>query len=305
MPLSTTAGRLHKTGENMEYYVIKFRKNNAVHLVKPEGILLAPESFAVVETEHGVDYGQFLKSCVKNDIDEKTVTSKVLRAATDDDKAKIPEISEVELKAYAVCKEKAREKKLEMKLVTVKSVFDRSKIIFYFVAENRIDFRELVRDLAAVFRTRIEMRQIGVRDESRMLGGYGTCGRPLCCMHQSGEFAPVSIRMAKEQNLNLNSLKISGICGRLLCCLSYEFQTYAELNVGLPEAGADISIAGRMFHVLSIDTLRQVIRLNHEGRFIEIKREDITNDNGRFSVSAEVFERIIHQDEQHPEEEED
>jgi cell fate regulator YaaT (PSP1 superfamily) len=281
----------------MELYIVKFRKNNAVYIIKPEGIFILPGSKVIAETEHGIDLGLMLKSCIKPDIDEKEVKGKIIRLANEEDVARLPELEELEKKAYAVCKEKYREKKLDMKLVSVKGLFDRTKIIFYFVAENRIDFRELVRDLAAVFRTRIEMRQIGVRDESRMIGGYGSCGRPLCCMHQSGEFAPVSIRMAKEQNLNLNSLKISGICGRLLCCLSYEFAVYAELNVGLPEAGADISISGRNFHVLSVDTLGQAIRLNHDGRYIEVKREDLICENGHYSITADVIDRIIHQEE--------
>jgi cell fate regulator YaaT (PSP1 superfamily) len=284
----------------MELFTIKFRKNNAVYLIKPEGLFVLPGSKCIAETEHGVDLGIVLKTGLNKEIDEKEVKGHLIRLATEDDILKLPELEDIEKKAFAACKEKYKEKNLDMKLVTVKSLFDRTKIIFYFVAENRIDFRELVRELASIFRTRIEMRQIGVRDESRMIGGYGSCGRSLCCMHQSGEFAPVSIRMAKEQNLNLNSLKISGICGRLLCCLSYEYATYAEMNVGLPEAGADITISGKILHVQSVDTLAQSIRLNHAGHIIEVKKDDLICENGHFSILPDVIERIIHQDDHDP-----
>jgi cell fate regulator YaaT (PSP1 superfamily) len=281
----------------MEITSVKFRKNNAVYILRTEGIAAPAGSDCVAETEHGIDYGSVLSTVTRDDIDAKEIKGKLLRVATDEDKSKIAEIEDTEKKAFVACRDKHREKKLDMKLVNVKCLFDKSKIIFYFVAENRIDFRELVRDLASVFRTRIEMRQIGVRDEARMIGGYGSCGRHLCCGHMSGEFAPVSIRMAKEQNLNLNSLKISGICGRLLCCLSYECDTYAELNVGLPEPGADITIAGKLFHVQAVDTLKQAIRLNHSGHIIEVKKEDLTCENNRYSISQEVIDKIRHQDE--------
>ena len=289
----------------MELTTVKFRINNAVHLIRTEGILALAGTDVIAETEHGVDIGVVLNSVVKSGIDEKEIKGKLLRVATEEDMSKLPEIEELEKKAFGVCRDKHKEKKLDMKLVNVKCLFDRTKIIFYFVAENRIDFRELVRDLASVFRTRIEMRQIGVRDESRQIGGYGSCGRTLCCMHMSGEFAPVSIKMAKEQNLNLNSLKISGICGRLLCCLSYEYQTYAELNVGLPEAGSDITVGARNYHVQSIDTLAQAVRFNYEGRIIEVKKDDIVVDNGKYSITPEVIDRITHQEEHDPFDDED
>ena len=286
----------------MEISSVKFRKNNAVYIVKAEGITAPAGTLCIAETEHGVDIGTLLKTVTRDNVDEKEIKGKLVRLATPDDKSKIAELDDIEKKAFVSCRDKHKEKKLEMKLVNVKCLFDRSKIIFYFVAENRIDFRELVRELASIYRTRIEMRQIGVRDESRMLGGFGSCGRHLCCGHMSGEFAPVSIKMAKEQNLNLNSLKISGICGRLLCCLSYECETYAELNVGLPEPGADITIAGKSFHVQAVDTLRQSIRLNHMGHIIEVKKEDLICENNRYSITQEVIDRILHQDDHEPEE---
>ena len=281
----------------MECTTVKFRKNSSVYLLKTDHLFIDPGLSVVAETDHGIDLGTVLCTRIHSGIEEKDIHGKLLRIATEDDLKKVPEIEEIEHHAFDECRKKHKEKKLDMKLVNVKCLFDRTKIIFYFVAENRIDFRELVRDLAAIFRTRIEMRQIGVRDESRMAEGYGSCGRALCCMHTSGEFAPVSIKMAKEQNLNLNSLKISGICGRLLCCLSYEFETYAELNVGLPEAGAEITIAGKSFHVQAIDTLRQSIRFNHEGRFVEVKKADLIVQSGKFSIAPDVFERLMHQEE--------
>ena len=287
----------------MELTSVKFRKNNAVYILRTEGIAAIPGSSVIAETEHGTDIGMVLSTSERTDIEEKEIKGKLIRTANAEDDEKAKELDELEKKAFEACKEKYKEKKLDMKLVNVKCLFDKTKIIFYFVAENRIDFRELVRDLASVFRTRIEMRQIGVRDEARMIGGYGSCGRHLCCGHMSGEFAPVSIRMAKDQNLNLNSLKISGICGRLLCCLSYECDTYAELNVGLPEPGADITIAGKSFHVQAVDTLRQAIRLNHEGHIIEVKKADLICENNRYSITKEVIERILHQDDHEPEEE--
>ncbi|MGL4368491.1 MAG: PSP1 domain-containing protein, partial [Spirochaetota bacterium] len=231
----------------MELSSVKFRKNNAVYILRTDGVPVQKGGKCVAETEHGIDMGLVLNVADRTGVDDKEIKGKILRVATEEDIAKTVELSELEQKAFETCRGKYKEKKLDMKLVNVKCLFDKTKIIFYFVAENRIDFRELVRDLAAIFRTRIEMRQIGVRDEARMIGGFGSCGRHLCCGHMSGEFAPVSIRMAKDQNLNLNSLKISGICGRLLCCLSYECDTYSELNVGLPEAGADITVAGKSF----------------------------------------------------------
>jgi cell fate regulator YaaT (PSP1 superfamily) len=293
-------GRIRRLRIYMEFTTVKFRKNNAVYLIKTDHLFVLNGSKVIAETEHGLDLGIILKSGMNLSIDEKEIKGRLIRVANSEDVAKLPELDELEKKAFVICRDKHHEKKLEMKLVNVKCLFDRTKIIFYFVAENRIDFRELVRDLASVFRTRIEMRQIGVRDESRMIGGYGSCGRPLCCMHMSGEFAPVSIRMAKEQNLNLNSLKISGICGRLLCCLSYEYQTYSELNVGLPEAGTELNVAGHVCHVQSVDTLAQAIRFSHEGRIIEASKDDLVCENGHYSITADVLEKITHHEEHDP-----
>ena len=190
-----------------------------------------------------------------------------------------------------------------MKLVNVKSLFDRTKIIFYFVSENRIDFRELVRDLASIFRTRIEMRQIGVRDESRMIEGYGPCGQPLCCTKFQGNFAPVSIKMAKEQNLNLNSLKISGICGRLLCCLEYEYQVYNELNQTLPSQGSKVNIADKSVYVEAVDTLKETIRVKFNDAHINVHRNDLVPEGNTYRVKESFIKNLNRQHEEEPAEE--
>ncbi len=267
-----------------------------------------PNCLYIVETEHGTDIGQSL-GCQKNiqnkEIDKK---GKLLREANDEDKKIITEIESIEKNAFNVCKEKIKKRKLEMKLVSVKCLFDKTKIIFYFVAENRIDFRDLVKDLAAVFRTRIEMRQIGVRDETRLCGGHGLCGRELCCVYLKEEFDPVSIKMAKEQNLNLNSLKISGMCGRLLCCLAYEYDVYKELNTQIPKTDTKIKVGAKTLIVRSTDPLRGTIRLVYDDNYIEVSKDDIKKENNHYSINEEILKRISNsngKEEQEEEEEEE
>ncbi|MBN2436864.1 MAG: stage 0 sporulation protein [Spirochaetes bacterium] len=282
----------------MEYTCLKMRKNDVIEFVESNNIFLKAGSVCIAETEHGTDMGTVLEIRKRIDIDPAHVKGKVLRAAEKEDYLELPKIEEMENKAFESCRQKAKEKKLEMKLVGVKAVFDKTKIIFYFVAENRIDFRELVRDLAAVYRTRIEMRQIGVRDESRMIGGFGPCGRSLCCTKFQGNFAPVSIKMAKEQNLNLNSLKISGTCGRLLCCLDYEYEVYNMLNSELPQQGTKIKIRNQEYTVESVDTLKESVRIYFEGAFLSIKKRELSYNGKSYSVTNEVIERITHHDEE-------
>jgi Uncharacterized homolog of PSP1 len=168
---------------------------------------------------------------------------------------------------------------------------------FYFVAENRIDFRELVRELAAVFRTRIEMRQIGVRDEARIVGGYGPCGKPMCCLYQREEFEPVSIKMAKEQNLNLNSMKISGMCGRLLCCLGFEYNTYRELNETMPAIDSVIVAKDKFFKVVSVNTLKETVMIKEGDRFLNIKTRDMELKDGKHKIKDELVEELFRIDE--------
>ncbi|HQQ52165.1 MAG TPA: regulatory iron-sulfur-containing complex subunit RicT, partial [Spirochaetota bacterium] len=233
----------------MDITGVKLRCSQQIYHVYTNNLFARRNSLCVVETEHGIDIGRVFKKILCQPDESLKVTGKLLRLATAEDLATLPQIEALEDRAFQICKEKIKEKKLEMKLIMVKSLFDKTKIIFYFVADGRIDFRELVRDLAAVFKTRIEMRQIGVRDEARMCGGYGTCGRQLCCVNLKEEFEPVSIKMAKDQNMNLHSLKISGMCGRLLCCLGYEFHIYREINESLHGPGTQFVIENIQFTV--------------------------------------------------------
>lgn len=206
---------------------VRFKKAGKVYYFDPDGIKLLQDDFAIVETARGIEFGQVVVG-PKDVPDGELVLplKKVLRKATNEDIKQVEENRKKESKALEICQQKVLAHNLPMKLVGVEYTFDAGKIIFYFTAEGRVDFRELVKDLAAVFRTRIELRQIGVRDEAKMLGGLGPCGRGLCCATFLGDFEPVSIRMAKDQNLSLNPTKISGICGRLMCCLKYETDTY-------------------------------------------------------------------------------
>ncbi len=218
---------------------IRFKPVGKIYYFNPEDIELSNGDGVIVETTRGIEYGTVVLSA--KEIDEKEFNmpiKSILRKATDSDFATAEDNKKKAKEAFSICLEKIAENKLEMNLVDVEYTFDRSKVLFYFTADGRVDFRQLVKDLAAVFRTRIELRQIGVRDESKLLGGFGICGRPLCCSQFLGDFEPVSIKMAKEQSLSLNPTKISGTCGRLMCCLKYEQDTYEELLKKAPNVGA-------------------------------------------------------------------
>ena len=206
---------------------IRFKRAGKIYYFSPGEYDLAKGDHAIVETARGIEYGEVV--IPRQEVEEGKIVSPlktVIRKATEADTRKVEETHRKEKEAFVICEKKIAARKLDMHLVNVEYTFDVGKIIFYFTADGRIDFRELVKDLAAVFRTRIELRQIGVRDEAKMLRGIGCCGRPLCCATFLGDFEPVSIKMAKEQNLSLNPTKISGICGRLLCCLKYESDLY-------------------------------------------------------------------------------
>jgi len=279
---------------NMEVSAVKLRNSYQINYVDTNNLFVNQNALCVVETEHGVDIGNVFK-CRRYQCDGAVeVKGKLLRMITPEDLKQIPEIEALERNAFEKCREKAKAKKLDMKLISVKCLFDRTKIIFYFVAENRIDFRELVRELASIFRTRIEMRQIGVRDEARLVGGYGPCGKQLCCVHQSEDFEPVSIKMAKEQNLNLNSLKISGMCGRLLCCLGYEYKLYKEINKDMPEPGAQIQAGENTYVVTSVDTLKESIRMRHKERTVEILKSDLDINGDNYILKKEIVTKIEH-----------
>ena len=218
---------------------IRFKEVGKIYCFDPKGETLTPGQYVIVETARGVECGQVATGNEMVDEDKIVAPLKpIVRLATDDDIKKVAENKEKEKSAFTICEEKIAKHGLEMKLTDVEYTFDGSKILFYFTADGRVDFRELVKDLAAVFKTRIELRQIGVRDEAKMLGGIGICGRPFCCNAYMGEFQPVSIKMAKEQGLSLNPTKISGACGRLMCCLKYEQEAYEHLAKITPKAGA-------------------------------------------------------------------
>ncbi|GAB6159183.1 stage 0 sporulation family protein [Desulfotomaculum varum] len=239
---------------------VRFRKAGKVYYFDPAELSLDKGDHVVVETTRGIEYGEVVVA-PRQVPDEEVVAplKQVLRKATEEDDRLVEANREKEKKAYQVALEKIAHHQLPMKLISVEQTFDGSKIIFYFTADGRIDFRELVKDLAAVFRTRIELRQIGVRDEAKMVGGLGCCGRELCCASWLADFAPVSIRMAKEQNLSLNPTKISGICGRLMCCLKYENDVYEEAKAGYPEVGTQVAAPEGDGKIIAINIFRQTV----------------------------------------------
>ena len=268
---------------------VRFKQAGKIYYFSPGSLKLAQDDDVIVETSRGVEYG--LVVIAPRDVEDSAVVlplKAVQRKATTADRAKVAENERKETEAFKICEKKIAAHKLPMKLVEVEYTFDVNKIIFYFTADGRIDFRELVKDLAAVFRTRIELRQIGVRDEAKLMGGIGCCGRPLCCATFLGDFEPVSIRMAKEQNLSLNPTKISGICGRLMCCLKYENDCYCgqchkKPKIQPPKQG------GR---VVSVEGEGKVISLNQQRR-----TATILLDNRKTIVAS--WEDVIEKDDEH------
>lgn len=253
---------------------VRFRNGGKVYYFDPAGVDFKREDQVIVETVRGVEIGTVL--LVDKEISDDEVPGpikKIMRKATEEDKKKAIKNLEKEKEAMKICEEKIAKRELEMKLVGAEYTFDNNKLIFYFTADGRIDFRELVKDLAAVFHTRIELRQIGVRDETKLMGGIGICGRELCCKSYLADFVPVSIKMAKEQNLSLNPTKISGLCGRLMCCLKNEQETYEYLNSRLPGINDIVTtLDGVKGKVLSVNVLRQTARvLFEEGDDKEVK----------------------------------
>ena len=242
---------------------VRFRRAGKIYYFDPKQLKMLAGDHVIVETARGVEYGTVVTP-PKEVTDDKVVQplKTVIRVATPEDDRIEEKNREKEREAYKVCLEKIEKHGLEMKLVEAEYTFDNNKLLFYFTADGRIDFRELVKDLAGVFRTRIELRQIGVRDETKILGGIGICGRPLCCNTFLSEFAPVSIKMAKEQNLSLNPAKISGVCGRLMCCLKNEEETYEYLNSRLPNVGDRVTtLDGLKGEVQSVSVLRQLVKV--------------------------------------------
>ena len=246
---------------------IKFKKPGKMYYFDPQDLELEVGTKVIVETALGDEYGEIMIGNKK--INEENITSplkKVIRIATDKDTKSYEEYKKKEPDALKKCQEKIEKHGLDMKLVDAEYKFDGSKLIFYFTADGRIDFRELVKDLASVFRTRIELRQIGVRDEIRRIGGNGPCGRELCCCSFLGNFETVSIKMAKEQNISLNPAKISGNCGRLMCCLKYEQEVYEEKLKRLPKVGAIVKTEDGEGEVCGVETLKEIIKVKfHDG----------------------------------------
>lgn len=242
---------------------VRFRAAGKIYYFDPSGKEIKPGDRVIVETARGVEYGHVVLG--NREVDESKVVlplKPVIRMATKEDTAIETKNKEKEKEAFKICKEKIAKHNLEMKLIDAEYTFDNNKLLFYFTADGRIDFRELVKDLASVFKTRIELRQVGVRDETKIMGGIGICGRPLCCHSYLSEFIPVSIKMAKEQNLSLNPTKISGVCGRLMCCLKNEEETYEVLNSRLPGIGDYVTtIDGLKGEVHSFNVLRQLVKV--------------------------------------------
>lgn len=242
---------------------VRFRTAGKVYFFAPGKLQIEQGSHVIVETARGVEYGWVVTG--PKDVKEEEVVQplkSVIRIATDQDRRTVEKNKEKEREAFQICQEKIQKHGLEMKLIDVEYTFDNNKVLFYFTADGRIDFRDLVKDLASVFRTRIELRQIGVRDETKIRGGIGICGRSLCCSTYLAEFSAVSIRMAKEQNLSLNPTKISGVCGRLMCCLTNEQEIYEELNNHLPSVGDSVTTSdGLKGTVHSLSILRKLVKV--------------------------------------------
>jgi len=241
---------------------VRFKKAGKVYYFDPDGIWPRPGDNVIVETARGVEFGEVVTgSRTVNDAQIVAPLKKVIRIANEEDTRRAENNEKREKEAFRICQERIARHKLDMKLVSVEYTFDNNKIIFYFTANGRVDFRDLVKDLASVFKIRIELRQIGVRDEAKMLGGLGSCGRPICCGAFLGDFQPVSIKMAKEQNLSLNPTKISGQCGRLMCCLKYEQQNYEQVLKRLPRVGKDIVTPDGVGVITEINCIKETVKV--------------------------------------------
>lgn len=267
---------------------IRFKKAGKIYFFDPGDLLVQKDDFVIVETVRGVEFGKVVTA--RKQVGEHDVVlplKKVLRIADQKDRMTVEENKEAAKEAYDVCCGKVAEHQLDMKLVDVEYTFDRNKVIFYFTADGRVDFRELVKDLAAIFRTRIELRQIGVRDEAKMLGGIGPCGRMLCCSTFLGDFDPVSIKMAKDQNLSLNPTKISGLCGRLMCCLKYENDEYETAKQQLPDLGEMIQTPHGSGKVVGLNILERILQVELAGqdRVLEYTLDEVLKE-GAVSIQS-------------------
>ena len=261
---------------------VRFKSAGKVYFFDPGEFHVDVNDPVIVETARGLEFGTVTMGITEiKEGDVVQPLKKIVRMATDEDIRRHDENEKKKAKAMAQCQEKVDKHGLEMKLIDVEYTFDNNKIIFYFTADGRVDFRELVKDLASVFKMRIELRQIGVRDEAKMLGGIGSCGRSLCCSSWLADFEPVSIKMAKVQNLSLNPTKISGICGRLMCCLKYENDVYMELRKGLPDNGEKVKTKDGMGKVVDTNILESKVRV----RLYTGEKDD----NGEEKLGTEIF----------------
>ncbi|WP_017185067.1 PSP1 domain-containing protein [Alkalibacillus haloalkaliphilus] len=272
----------------LEVIGVRFKKAGKIYYFDPGDADLTTDDYVIVETVRGVEFGKVVIS--NKQVDEEDVVlplKKVIRIADDKDKLTVSENNEMTEEAVRTCSNKIKEHQLDMNLVDAEYTFDRNKIIFYFTADGRVDFRHLVKDLAAVFKTRIELRQIGVRDEAKMLGGIGPCGRMLCCSTFLGDFEPVSIKMAKDQNLSLNPAKISGLCGRLMCCLKYENDMYEDAKQELPDIGESLTTSHGSGKVVGLNMLERLVQveLSEMERVVEYTLDELI-DEGAISVPA-------------------
>ena len=270
---------------------VRFRQAGKIYNFDPLDFKIEVGNHVIVETARGIEYGKVVQGVQeKNEEDVIMPLKPVIRVATEEDDKIAKQNKDKEKKAFFICKEKIKKHGLEMKLIDTEYTFDNNKVLFYFTADGRIDFRELVKDLASVFKTRIELRQVGVRDETKMLGGIGICGRSLCCSTYLSEFIPVSIKMAKEQNLSLNPTKISGICGRLMCCLKNEQEAYEYLNSNLPNVGETVkTFDGLKGEVKSVNVLRQKVKIVIEQNDEREEREYSVNEL-KFKPKKKKFE---------------
>lgn len=262
---------------------VRFKKAGKIYYFDPHELNIEKENYVVVETARGVEFGTVVVG-PKQVTEEEIVPplKKVIRIADEEDINKHQSNKEKAIDAFYICEEKIAEHGLEMKLIDVEYTFDNNKVIFYFTADGRVDFRELVKDLAAIFRTRIELRQIGVRDEAKMIGGLGPCGRVSCCATFLGEFEPVSIKMAKDQDLSLNPSKISGLCGRLMCCLKFENEVYEELIAKMPDVGTIVITPEGKGTVVEVFTIIQMVK-------VKVKLEDDTEDLLNYKVDEIII----------------
>jgi len=289
---------------------IRFKKAGKIYYFDPSDLDIKKDDNVIVETARGIEFGE----CVigPKQIKEEQIISPlkvVLRKADEVDIKKHEENISKEKEAFDICTEKIEGHKLVMKLIDVEYTFDNNKVIFYFTADGRVDFRDLVKDLAAVFRTRIELRQIGVRDEAKMIGGLGPCGRPMCCSTFLGDFAPVSIKMAKEQNLSLNPTKISGICGRLMCCLNYEQETYEGIRKRLPKVTSIVETPYGRGEVVGNSVVKEMVKVkikSKEGEesIIQVPIDEVTIISGGFEgaideaqIKIEIAKAVVEADE--------